>query len=56
MKTLKNRVLELEKMWEHVLAVNTLQEKFIIILMQDISAIEKGKKTAALARSAIKRR
>jgi transcriptional regulator with XRE-family HTH domain len=53
-KTLKNRVLELEKLRNHILAVNALQEKFITILKQDTSPVEKGKKTAILARSAIR--
>lgn len=53
-KTLKNRILELEKLRDHILAINALQEKFISILKQDISHIEKGKKTAALARSTIR--
>lgn len=54
MKTLENKILELEKLRDHILAVNALQESFITILKQDMSHIEKGKKTAALARSAIR--
>jgi transcriptional regulator with XRE-family HTH domain len=54
MKILENRILELEKLRDHILAVNALQEKYITILRQDISHIEKGKKIAALARSTIR--
>jgi len=54
MKTLENRILEQDKLRDHILAVNALQEKFIVILKQDTSPVEKGKKTAALARSAIR--
>ena len=53
-KTLKNRVVELEKLRDHMLAVNTLQEMFICILKQDKSPAEKGKKIASLARSTIR--
>ena len=53
-KTLVNRVVELEKMRDHVLAVNAFQEKYIVILRLDTSSVEKGKKIAALARSAIR--
>ena len=53
-KALEKKVLELEKFRDHILALITLQEKFIVILKQDKSPVEKGKKTAALARSTIR--
>jgi transcriptional regulator with XRE-family HTH domain len=54
MKAMESRILGLEKLRDHILAVNALQEKFIIILRQDISHVERGKKMAALARTAIR--
>ncbi|MDR1649894.1 MAG: helix-turn-helix transcriptional regulator [Synergistaceae bacterium] len=54
LKSLERRLLEVEKQRDHILAVNVLQEKFIAMLRQDMSPVERGKKTAALAREAIR--
>jgi transcriptional regulator with XRE-family HTH domain len=54
MKAMGSRILELEKLRDHILAVNALQEKFIVILGQDISHVERGKKMAILARTTIR--
>ena len=53
-KTFEKKTLDLEKQREHMLAVIALQEKYIELLRQDKSPIEKGKKIAALARSAVR--
>ena len=54
MKTLEKNFAESEKLRYHMMAVIELQEKYIVVLMQDISPVEKGKKKAALAREAIR--
>ena len=54
MKTLEKNLAGSEKLRDHMLAVIELQEKYIAVLMQDISPVEKGKKKAALAREAIR--
>ena len=53
-KALESRVLEMEKLREHILAISALQEKFIIILRQELPPVDRGKKIAALARSTIR--
>jgi hypothetical protein len=54
MKTLEKNLAESDKLRDHMLAVIELQEKYIAILRQDISPVERGKKIAALAREAIR--
>lgn len=54
MKTLEKNFAESEKLRYHMLAVIELQEKYIAILRQDISPVERGKKKAALARETIR--
>jgi transcriptional regulator with XRE-family HTH domain len=54
MKTLEKNLAESDKFRDHMLAVIELQEKYIAILRRDISPVERGKKTAALARETVR--
>jgi hypothetical protein len=53
-KTAEEKVLELEKLTEHLMCMNELQTKLIRIFHLDLPKPERGKKTATLVRETIK--